>query len=80
MKQINLRGITESLSDKEMKMVKGGDPLKIQKEPPPLPVEQEVCRDKLPTAKCSLGWSGGVSEGTCLFVIQTGKLTCIPKK
>jgi len=37
MRKINLRGITESLSEREMKMVKGGEPLNFQIDPGPMP-------------------------------------------
>jgi len=61
MKQINLRGITEFLSEREMKLVKGGDPLDFQI--PPTDGNEAV--DNTCSRTCKDGSHTITCYGTC---------------
>ena len=68
---MNLRGITESLSDSEMKKVKGG---KKEEVPPPITLSEQACIGKLPNQPCTLGPSSGGTTiwGICIFYENIG--------
>ena len=64
MKTINLRGIKESLSESEMKKVRGG----AKEDPPitPLTVAEAACVGLLPDSPCSMASSGTSVWGICV--------------
>ena len=77
MKKINLKGISNALSNNEMKHVKGGV-LKLTADPGSIEAVDAVaaCDKKLPWAKCTMTWSGGTREGQCIDGNKDGKLSC----
>jgi len=74
MKKINLRGVTESLSESEMKKVKGG--AKVDQPKGPVTVEEEACVGSSFMGPCSLQWEGGNVPGSCLLDTGSGNLVC----
>jgi len=79
MKTINLRGIMTSLSDSEMKMVKGGQPEQIKEAPTPgqeQTAEEAACNNKVIWQTCKLGTSSGDASGQCVDKSGNGKLSC----
>jgi len=78
MRKINFRGITESMSEREMKLVKGGvEPAKITVATPALTVEESACYGGTEGMICHIKWSGGQNDGVCLRDKDTQKLNCI---
>ena len=78
MKTINFRGITESLSDGEMKNVLGGGPEKIKEAPKPEEeptVYEAACEGKILWGNCKIITSTGDLKGKCTY--RGDKLTCI---
>ena len=71
MKTINLNRVTNTLSDDEMKLVKGG------KEPEAVfnPNSDECSYAGF---KCSINWSGGTISGTCYYNKNEKRNTCKP--
>jgi len=76
MKTINLRGITESLSESEMKKVVGGKdvPIVLPDDTTLTPM-QVLCKDKVPWAACKYLLSGGDVPGQCVYRGNT--LECV---
>ena len=65
MKKINLNGIAQILSERELMNIVGGVlPKKLAEEEP---IGTDSCETKLPWAKCSITWSGGTSSGQCVL-------------
>ena len=79
MKKINLQGMLNPLSEREMKNVVGGampicEPKEAPDEPPPL--EEAACINVALLGECKMGWSGGERKGTCLMDAKTNRKTC----
>ena len=71
MKKINLNGISEILSEKEMKnTVGGGERQVVIKEAP------DPCDNLAAGNECKIFWSGGESIGHCYYPAGSGHLTC----
>ena|GEM_PF-3950210 len=77
MKKINLKGLTDALSDNEMKQVKGGEDIDKPVDGPsgPQPVG-DPCDGKKFGDKCQLGITNPTS-GKCGVTLD-GKLKCVP--
>jgi len=75
MKKLNLSGVTNTLSEKEMKEVLGG----AKADPPnnPLTIEEAACAGKSFGSGCSMEGSGFTVSGNCGRNIGTGNLECI---
>jgi len=74
MKTINLRGIKESLSEREMKLVKGGvEPAKITEAPPPQTVGQVACDNKSAGDSCSVSMANGSIYKSNCWLDSDGK-------
>ena len=74
MKTINLKGVSNTLSDNEMKMVKGGGDTTILI--PPAPPEDIPCAGLAAGSECSVTWSGGVKTGHCYYPKGSSTLKC----
>jgi bacteriocin-like protein len=76
MKTINLRGITNPLSEEELKKVIGGA---NEKQPTELEtVREHACNNSQFMGPCQLEWSGGTIGGVCRRSLLTGHLECWP--
>jgi len=77
MKKLNLSGVTNTLSEKEMKEVLGG----AKADPPIVPpmADESPCVGKLPGSDCSMDWSGGAVSGTCMYDTNTQTVWCRAK-
>jgi len=80
MKKINLRGIKESLSEKEMKLVKGGEPLNFQEDPGPQPACSYSMRcDQTSSSSTSVSdCSRSTAVSTCgEAAVGSGSVVCV---
>jgi bacteriocin-like protein len=77
MKKISLRGISEILSEKELKNVVGGvEKQTYQNEPEePETVGEAACKGKLPNSPCTISWSGGTVTYLC-WIDKNNKMHC----
>ena len=73
MKKINFRGITESMSDGEMKKVTGGKEVKAPEIPPTL--GQAACENKVVGSLCSLELLGSTYRSFC-WRDENNKMHC----
>jgi len=79
MNRINFRGITNPMSVKQMKNLRGGAEKKDDPDNPQ-PAIEAACNGKLLNASCQTGTSG-MLEGACKYIVLadgtvTNKLGC----
>jgi len=72
MKAINLRGITESLSESEMKLVRGGKKVDPPKD---LTIGASACAGMVPDSPCSIQVPGGTYDSFC-WMDQNNSIHC----
>ena len=79
MKTISFSRVVNTLSDSEMRYVKGGLDKPIVQPEGDNPVPEPSCAGSILGANCKIPFSGGEVSGTCALNTGTGKLECKPK-